>query len=100
MPKAAGTTAGNIRSGESGRRRATRHVHDVARQPGEGQSGAEVRVSEKRREALPRAEDARTEVLLHAPGDGGCASDEVQPAGAGGCELNPSGAYQNSPRAG
>ena len=34
-------------------------------------------------QTLPGAEDARTEILLHARGDGGGASDEVQPAGAG-----------------
>jgi len=47
---------------------------------------------QKRRAPLSCAEGARAEVLQHAPGDGGGASDEVQPAGAGRCELNPGGA--------
>ena len=50
MPEAAGARSGDRRGGQAGGRRAARCVHDAAGQPGEGEPGAAMRVSEKRRE--------------------------------------------------
>src|SRR5579859_3450141 len=100
MPEAAGAKSGDGGGSQAGGWRAARCVHNAAGQFGEGEPSAAMRVSQKRRAALPGPEGARTEVLLHAPGAGGGASDKVQPAGAGRCELNPGGAYKNSARAG